>query len=187
MINVQIEAAGLLKTLNSISDNIVKDTKDAANKTATKGVSLMAKGVSSEIRVSQKRVKRHIKKRKIDGGASVELEKSDRLALKAFKPVQRKTGVRYKIKKGGSLKTIRHAFMGPRPGVLAAKLNGHVFVRKNVFAPRKPIRRAGRGPSPWGVLAKNPSKLKSIQLGLQVELRKQLQKRIQFIKYKQKG
>jgi len=64
------------------------------------------------------------------------------LSLKAFKPKQFKPGTRAKV--WGKHQMYPHTFMGPRPGVKAGKLQGHVFVR--VTGDRLPIQKVW-GPS----------------------------------------
>lgn len=49
------------------------------------------------------------------------------ISLKYFQPRQLSYGVRAKVQ--GQWRQYPHAFMGPRPGVIAAKLHGNVFVR----------------------------------------------------------
>jgi hypothetical protein len=66
------------------------------------------------------------------------------LPLKEFKPRQFKTGARAKV--WGRLQSFPATFMGPRPGVVAGRLGGHVFVREGkarlpigmVFGPSLP-------------------------------------------------
>ncbi len=64
------------------------------------------------------------------------------LSLKLFKPRQFKAGAKATV--WGKRQTYPGSFMGPRPGVLGAKLRGHVFVREG--AARLPIKRMS-GPS----------------------------------------
>ena len=53
--------------------------------------------------------------------------KGSDLPLKYFRPKQNKVGVRAYPRNVSTL--YEHAFMGPRPGVVAAKLRGHVWKR----------------------------------------------------------
>lgn len=64
------------------------------------------------------------------GGGALEGEvwaKGKPLSLKVFNPRQLSYGVRVKF--GKQWHRIDGAFMGPRPGVIASRLAGHVFVR----------------------------------------------------------
>lgn len=57
------------------------------------------------------------------------------LPLKVFKPRQFSYGTRAKV--WGRFQTYKRSFMGPRPGIVAARLDGHVMHR--IFRDRTPI------------------------------------------------
>lgn len=75
------------------------------------------------------------------------------LSLKLFTPRQFKAGVKATV--WGKRQTYAGSFMGPRPGVLAASLRGHVFARTS--AARSPIKRLS-GPSVAKEMVKNESR-----------------------------
>lgn len=64
------------------------------------------------------------------------------LSLRHFKPAQGRVGTSATV--WGKRQLYAHAFMGPVPGTIAAKLGGHVFVR--LGSDRLPIKRLS-GPS----------------------------------------
>jgi hypothetical protein len=82
----------------------------------------------------------------------VSIDRETRAGLQHFAARQNARGVSYKISKQGGRKLVAGAFMGPRPGVLASKLNGGVF--KRVGKSRQPIVKL-YGVSPYGAYAKN--------------------------------
>lgn len=85
-------------------------------------------------------IRREISKRLANpsGGGGIEgviIARGKPLSLKYFRARQFAFGV--KAKWGGSWHSYPSAFMGPRPGVIAKRLGGHVFVRTS--AKRFPI------------------------------------------------
>lgn len=75
------------------------------------------------------------------------------LSLRAFKPRQFKAGTKATV--WGKRQTYEGSFMGPRPGVVAPKLRGHVFARTS--AARLPLKRLS-GPSVPKEMVKDLSK-----------------------------
>jgi hypothetical protein len=104
------------------------------------------------------------------------LDYENRLGLQYFNARQTKTGVSYKISKKGGRKSVAGAFMGPKPGILAPRLNGGVFAR--VGAERLPIVKL-KGVSPYGVYAKNDMKKEEVER-IQKDLQTEMERRIQF-------
>lgn len=89
------------------------------------------------------------------GGGALEGEvwaKGKPLSLKVFRAKQYGFGV--KAKWGGNWHRYPGAFMGPRPGVLADRLGGHVFVR--ISSKRLPIEQLF-GPAVPGELVRSES------------------------------
>jgi len=85
-------------------------------------------------------IRREVKKRlaSVSGGGAIEgviWARGQPLSLKYFRARQVSWGV--KAKWGGEWHEYRGAFMGPRPGIIAKRLGGHVFVRTS--ASRFPI------------------------------------------------
>ena len=158
----------------------------AVNATAKKTRTTMNREVRTELAVTAGSINKVLKIKRASKsrlGATVTLEKEDRLPLKDFKPRQTRAGVSYRISKRGGRKTAPDAFMGPRPGVIASKLRGHVYKRRG--RARKPINML-HGASPWGVFMKRRLRIPTIADG-EKELHKQLSKRIRFQQLKRTG
>lgn len=106
--------------------------------------------------------------------AKVSLAKEVRLGLQHFGARQDKKGVSYKIARQGGRKRVAGAFMGPRPGTLAPRLNGGVFRR--VGESRLPIVKL-KGVSPYGAYAKNDlseAEVKAINANLSKEMERRI-------------
>ena len=181
------EADEAIKALENLVKNLPKELAIISGKTARKGRSLIAKAVTEELAVTQKVVKKHIRvKTDIERtGASIELRKSKRIGIQNFKARQTKAGVSYRISKTTGRTTATKAFMGPRPGVLAAKLYGGVFKREFPHQ-RLPIYNL-RGPSPWGVLRHQHKKRKRITTELRAAYSKIAADRLRYQRLKQSG
>lgn len=187
----------LLVELKNVADNLKKELGVVSWKTARAGKRFIAKDVSSQIKVKQADVKALIREKRGDTEASVSLKKTSRMPLKRFSPRQTKKGVTYRIEKQGKRQLLRGGFMGPKPGVIAAKLHGHVWIRKGYMEPgtsgprirgrkqREPIY-IPRGPSPYGVVLKGERKV-PIANEIRQELKKQLATRIRYLRLKQSG
>lgn len=188
----------LAATLKTVSDNIIKEMGIATWETAKVSKAIIAKDVTNQIRVKQSDVKKVIKQKRNYTQAIVTLKKSSRFPLKRFSPRQTKAGVTYRISKSGKRELLPGGFMGPKPGVLAPKLHGHVWIRKGYLAPGAsgPRMRGGarmrepiyipRGPSPLGVVLKG-ERLKPITIEMKAELRKQVIDRIRYLRLKKAG
>jgi len=194
-ITISVDAKGLIKELEQLANSLPKQLGIVTWKTAKKGKSFIAKSVTEELAVTQKVIKPflHLQTKKIGKTrSSLTLFKSKRMSLRHFKPKQTGVGVSYKISKRGGRQIIPHAFMGPKPGVIAPRLGGNVWLREGARKAKgapglsQRIRRAGAGPSPWGVfvLQKKSTALSKL---LREEMRKQLAERLRIIKLKIPG
>lgn len=177
----------LQRLLGNSTKKIKREIATAINATKKKVASQVAKEITKELATSQKVVKEQINARDKANAqklsATVTLKKSQRIALREFGARQNKKGVSYKISKTKGRKLIPGAFQGPRPGAVKVSWRGHVFIR--VGKPRLPIRRLS-GPSPWGVYVKG-GRDPMIRREAREELRKQVDRRIRFLKLKQQG
>jgi hypothetical protein len=161
----------------------------AVNATSKKTVAIWAKEVSKEVATAQKNIKSTIKvSKKASAGESksptavVTQKKTGRIPLRDFGARQNKSGTSYKIGRG-KRGFVAGAFQGPKPGVMKASWRGRVF--KRVGAGRLPIIQLF-GPSPWGVSIKNDLKKPTVK-ATRIELIKQIERRIRFLKLKQSG
>lgn len=153
---------GLTITVDPASLNRVKETlrrkPELLKKQVAGALNDTAKHAKSEVS-SLIRERVNIKKKDVDEFiyvvpaypanlvATVVLEKKDRIPLKDFGARQTKSGVTYRIVRGGGKDKIADAF-GPN----IPRLGGHVYRRKG--AARLPIVKLF-GPSAWGVFVKN--------------------------------
>lgn len=158
MIVIQMDGKNL-KILESKAKNLAgkinRNTATALNKTARNTRDKMIDLVTSKFNIS----KRNANKKKVFYQskkatptrleAQVRLKKSMRLGVENFGPKHTGKGVTFALTKGGGRKLIQDAFMGPRPGKRAPRLNGGVFIRKD-GAKRLPIRKL-YAMSPWGM------------------------------------
>lgn len=199
---IEIRAEGnmdkLVADLGRVADNITKQIGIVSWRTARRGKSIIAKDVASQIKVNQADVKKLIRETRGDAESSVALKKTSRMPLKRFGPRQTKAGVTYRIEESGKRQLLQGAFMGPKPGVLAPNLHGHVWIRKGYLPPGAsgPRFRGGkrqreqiyipRGPSPYGVVLKGERKY-PIAKEIRQELSKQLAKQIRYLRLKQSG
>lgn len=195
--------------LGGLGKGVQREIATAVNATAKKTVSQMAKTITSEIKVTQKKVKESLKAKnkanKHNPKSTVTLSKTDRISLKEFGARHTKAGVTYLVNRKSGRQTIAGAFMGPKPGAMAIKLRGHAFIRQGaarkmkkgtyVGQVRQPIHKLW-GASPWGVFAGKGEKvpaavtkrrLKDQRDATEAELKKQVVKRINFLKHKAAG
>lgn len=183
------QVRGLQKAIEGTKRNAKKEMAVAVNKTAKKGTGIINKEIRTELAVKKKSidsvitVRRKADAKARDASALLQLKKSKRLALKEFGARQTKAGVSYKISKSKGRSMVPSGFMGPRPGAVAVKLNGHAFTRKT--KKRNPIRKLW-GPSPWGVFQVQRMRKPSVK-EIRMELNKQMKRRINYIKLKKKG
>jgi hypothetical protein len=193
MIALSVTARGekrLAKLLQGNSKRLRREMAVAVNATSKKTVAIWAKEVSKEVATAQKNIKATIKvSKKASAGESksptavVTQKKTGRIPLRDFGARQNKGGTSYKISKGGKRGFVAGAFQGPKPGVMKASWRGRVF--KRVGAGRLPIIQLF-GPSPWGVSIKNDLKKPTVK-ATRIELIKQIERRIRFLKLKQSG
>ena len=170
----------LVRAIQGLSNDLPREMAVVINNTVKRGVSLIAKEVQPRLAVSQKVIKKKLKtgsfatKKKLR--SSVIMKYSHRLSLKEFKPTQKAAGTSYLSKSGRGM--VPGAFMGPKPGVKAPNLNGHVF--KRIGRSRLPITRLDAA-SPWGVVMKNsltPVIVRKIQQGFDKEMDKRISAKI---------
>ncbi len=113
----------------------------AVNHTGDRTFTAVKRAVANQAGVSQSIAvdKGGIRKRRANASALEYLiiSKGGYLPLRYFKPTQLSKGT--KASPWGSRKLFEHAFMGPRPGLLASRLKGNVFVRSSDR--RLPIRK----------------------------------------------
>jgi len=193
MIALSVTARGekrLAKLLQGNTKRLRREMAIAVNATSKKTVAIWAKEVSKEVATAQKNIKATIKVSKKAAAsesksptAVVTQKKTGRIPLRDFGARQNKKGVSYKISKGGKRGFVAGAFQGPKPGVMKASWRGRVF--KRVGAGRLPIIQLF-GPSPWGVSIKNNLKKPTVK-ATKIELVKQIERRIRFLKLKQSG
>ncbi len=142
--------------LAGLKDGVPKALAGAINDTGTQERTQISKGIRQKFNIKKKDLDPLIsvspKATPKDLRGGVHLQKSKRPGLQVFGAKQIASGVSYKIEVGGARKTIPGAFMGPRPGVLATKLHGGVFIRKGKS--RLPIVKL-KGISPWAAFLKS--------------------------------
>jgi hypothetical protein len=189
MISIVIKKAevqNLAALLENNAKKLKKELATAVNATAKFTQSQMAKAIALELNVSQKDIKQGIigkRATKDVPETTVILKKGFRYKLKRFKPVQNKAGVRVKISRRRGSIVVPHAFMGPKPGQTAPKLNGHVFKREGKA--RKPIHIL-KGASPWGAFTKNNHLLPTVKQ-TEERLTYEINRRIRFLELKAAG
>lgn len=179
--------AELSRVLDRKARMVGQQVAAAINETATYVSKRMGQEIRKELNVKAKDVKKSFK---MSSRATrelmrrkVTLTKESRLSLKYFGARQTKRGVSYQTSMKRGRKTIQGAFMGPRPGQLAPKLNGHVFARTGKA--RKPIQKL-QGASPWGAFV--IGKMQSIIVNEgEKYLNKKIQQRIKFLQLKKAG
>lgn len=181
MITLDVEGIDeLTKALGGAAKRLPRELTIAVNATAKKVATNMSKQVRGELVVKAADLKKvlRVKSRANKGNitAVVQLDEKRRLTLKSFGARQIRSGVSYKISKSSGRKTVPGGFMGPRPGVKAAKLRGHAF--KRTGSARYPIVLL-HGVSPWGVYTRRGMLPQTIQDGVR-ELNKQIARRIRF-------
>lgn len=175
----------LKAALEGTKKKLPKELANAINKTATKTRTNVGRKVRAELAISVKDMKRFLRVRGRANprrlGASVELDHQKRPGIGGptgrFKPKQTARGTSFKVGKKQRRQTIKGAFMGPRPGVLAPKLYGGVF--KRTGPRRTPIVKL-HGASPWAAYVQNNLD-PIIRRETRRELRRQIDSRIRTI------
>ena len=105
------------------------------------------------------------------------------LSLRHYSPRQVSDGTKAKIDPQNGQTMIQSAFMGPKPGIVSIKLRGNVF--KRTGSKRKPIELL-RAPDPVDVFNANGME-PSVVTYSKDELKKNVERRIQFLTAKQQG
>lgn len=176
----------LKSILKGSKPKIAQQLSIAVNETQKKIAVKASKAITEELAVKSSVVKQKIKGKratKSDLSAKVTVKASNRLPLREFGAKQNKRGVTYKISKTKGRKLIVGAFQGPRPGAVKISWRGNVFKREG--KPRLPIVKRS-GPSPWGVYVKS-GRDPAIRREARQILRKEVDRRIKFLKLKESG
>lgn len=175
----KVEGSGfdaLVNIAEGFGPAIKKEMATAVNKTAKFHVGQIAKEVTKHVALKQKEVKEVISVKKGSKSrptAEVNLEKTSRFPLKRFGARQTKSGVTYRIEKGGKRKKIHNAFGPDIP-----RLGNNVFARKG--KERLPIRKLF-GVSAAGVYGKqNLKKVSKEQI--EERLQYELNRRVRAVK-----
>lgn len=153
--DMQFDFEGRLATVfNRTARETVKRSVEEVHAIVNLKTTVIKNGPKSSRR--KKNIFQSKKARRTDHHAQARIADVGKLSLHHFSPIHNKAGTSYKIMRGGPRKLIKGAFMGPRPKVKAAKLFGGVYIRE-VYpkGKRLPIRKAGMGPSPWGVVQRH--------------------------------
>lgn len=118
----------------------VAAARRALNHTGDKVFTAVRREVSKQVGLPQKTIvaRGRLKPFRATGGNLTHIIRSSgrALSLSHFKPRQLAAGT--KASPWGRRQMFKHAFMGPRPGVIAPRLGGHVWVRKG--SSRMPIK-----------------------------------------------
>jgi len=118
----------------------------AVNRVTTTVHGRVIKAIRKQSDIPLAIVRASVGRRLVKPGGSGALEgevwaKGKPLSLKVFRARQLNFGV--KARWGGEWHRYQGAFMGPRPGVIAGRLNGHVFVRTSATRARHGRRALG--------------------------------------------
>ncbi|NNE62356.1 MAG: hypothetical protein HKN35_15800 [Woeseia sp.] len=188
MVEIKVDPtslAALKSAIRGTNKQLPKEMANAVNKTATKTRTRVSKEIRKELNVSSKGIKKFLR---IKGRATsrnptsaVMLDHEKRPGVggptKRFSPDQKAKGTSWKISKRERKAVRPGTFMGPRPGRLAPKLHGGVFVRRG--AGRQPIVKI-HGLSPWAAYLKNDMD-PIIRQWSQEELQEQIASRVRTI------
>lgn len=190
MITVTIDPrqiAAMKAVIENTGRKLRKELSIACNQTANKSRSIIAREIGKELATAQKNIRTVIRLSKkaspTDATSTVEVRKESRISLKEFGARQTKKGVSYKVSKTKGRKTVLGAFQGPKPGMINVRTKGNVF--KRVGKSRLPIVKL-MGPSAWGVFVVGKKQGPSTQ-EIEAELKKNIDRRIRFIKLKASG
>lgn len=188
MISMKVEGIDALEAeLEGDRKRLPRELSVAVNATSRKVVTNMSRQIRDEITAKSKEVKKVLKVNKKSNkntlSSNVRLSHEKRLSLKAFNPRQTRKGISYKISKREGRKMVPGGFMGPRPGSKAPRLGGHAF--KRVGKNRTPIVKL-HAVSPWAVYQKNHMRPATVR-DAEAELRKQIERRIRFLRLKKQG
>ncbi len=181
--NIDVSESGLkdlIESLENASENLPREIYTALSKAGTKTKSAMAKEVAKELNVAQKVIRQQMKVHKDRHNlvVTVSLVKSERIPLRDFKArATKKKGVTAKISKTKGSKSYLNAFQ-------VVKIGNHIFQRET--EERLPIRKL-HGPSPWGVMVKNPAKIVLVTEVARESILIELKKRVRFLELKKRG
>lgn len=190
MLGVTVHSTGideLLDALDAEAQRLPREVQIAINATAKKARSFISREIREELAVKAKDVNGVLKisKRatKTDLTAKVKLNHQKRFSLKTFGARHTRAGVSYKVRKSEGRRTIKDAFMGPRPGATAVRLRGHAY--KRLGRKRYPIVFL-KGGSPWGAYVTRNIDLQVLGI-TDKELRKQIDRRIRLARLRASG
>jgi hypothetical protein len=159
MIGIEVNAKQIKRLTEAVGKarkNFPRELAAAVNSVSKKTRISIGRRIRQTINLKKADAEKPIKIKKTATAQTpvgvVSIDRETRAGLQHFAARQNARGVSYKISKQGGRKLVAGAFMGPRPGVLAPKLNGGVF--KRVGKSRQPIVKL-YGVSPYGAYAKN--------------------------------
>ena len=159
MIGIEVNAKQIKRLTEAVGKarkNFPRELAAAVNSVSKKTRISIGRRIRQTINLKKADAEKPIKIKKTATAQApvgvVSIDRETRAGLQHFAARQNARGVSYKISKQGGRKLVAGAFMGPRPGVLAPKLNGGVF--KRVGKSRQPIVKL-YGVSPYGAYAKN--------------------------------
>jgi hypothetical protein len=159
MIGIEVNAKQIKRLTEAVGKarkNFPRELAAAVNSVSKKTRISIGRRIRQTINLKKADAEKPIKIKKTATAQTpvgvVSIDRETRAGLQHFAARQNGRGVSYKISKQGGRKLVAGAFMGPRPGVLAPKLNGGVF--KRVGKSRQPIVKL-YGVSPYGAYAKN--------------------------------
>jgi hypothetical protein len=185
MIAIEIDArqlAQLTKATENARKSLPRELSAAINEAAKRTNLGIQRQITKKTTVKAAAARKQIKIVKRSSPATlsahVSLKPSRRIPLRDFAASQKKSGVSYRIEKGGKKATVLGAFQGPKPGAVNTKWRGRVF--KRVGQARLPIVQLF-GPSPWGVFVKNkmsPAQVKDIEAELKYQIERRINKNV---------
>lgn len=183
MIAIEIDAKQLKRLRGAVGragKKFPRELAAAINSTSKKTRLSIGRRVRETVNIKKAVAEKPIKIKRTATSESlvgvVSIDKERRAGLQEFAARHDKRGVSYKIDKRSGRKRINGAFMGPRPGTLAPKLNGGVFKRATKM--RHPIIKL-YGVSPFGAYAKNRYEKIEIQF-INKYLQREIDRRIKL-------
>jgi len=142
----QLREAGVSvpKAFAAAINDTAKDARSRMSKRIRQWISIKKKALDRTLKISHRATAR-------DLHSGIHLEKTKGIPLQYFGARQTAAGVTFRLSKLAPRQLIAHAFMGPKPGVLAATLHGGVFIR--LGKARLPIEKL-RGDTPYDVFVR---------------------------------
>lgn len=179
MMSVSTNLKDVIESMANVTENLPREIYSALGKASTKTKSALSKEVAKELATKQKIIKDQIKthKDRQELSVTISLLKSVRIPLRDFGARQTKKGVTAKISKTKGRKTYQSAFK-------VTKIGDHVF--KRTTTKRFPIQKL-KGPSPWGVMVKNPDKIADVVEISRQETAKAMSERLRYLNLKKSG